>query len=685
MKSGLVFLLLFFSIQLAFSQNNNDAVFLTIGKQNISTSDFERIYNKNNSISSTDKQTVEEYLPMFINFKLKVQAAIDAGYDTLTSFKTELKGYRDQLAKSYLTDNSAVDSLIQEAYLRMHTEVNASHIMVALKIDASPEDTLAAWKKIMEIRKRVLSGESFEKLAFELSEDPSAKNNKGNLGYFTAFQMVYPFESAVYNNKVGEVSMPVRSRFGYHLIRTNAKRPARGEIKVAHIMLMVPQGSPDSVWTSTERKIKDIAKQLKEGADFATIAKERSEDRGSARSGGELPTFGAGRMVPEFDEAAFKLQYPGEISEPVRTFYGWHIIKLIEKYGIPEFEKIKQDLKSRIARDERAEAGSNSFISHLKREYKFNENKSLLTNLYQATTQTNNKLKKQDNKKGVKNNIPSGVENSSKADKKSLNLNIDKNIANQELLSFADQKYQLSQFVDYLKQLPAPDSSVNPDIFVNSNYDIFVKNNLLLYEDNHLEEKYPEFKSLIQEYHDGILLFNLSDSLVWTKASKDSAGLQRFYNEHISSYTWPLRLEASIISSKSNENIQKALKVAKKLKTPESISRNLTGAICDTINKSCIAVNYNKFIKGESQIIDTIVWKKGFSKVMELNGEYQFVVIHNVLQPAAKTLDESRGLVISDYQNYLDSEWISNLRKKYTILVNNEILNQLKNKYDGKN
>lgn len=680
MKSGFIFLFCIFSLQQVFSQINDDAIFLTIGKQTVSTSDFERIYNKNNSISNTDKQTVEEYLPMFINFKLKVQAAIDAGYDTLLSFRNELKGYRDQLAKSYLTNNSAVDSLIQEAYLRMHTEVNASHIMVALKAEANPEDTLIAWKKIMALRQRLLSGESFEKLAYELSEDPSAKNNQGNLGYFSAFQMVYPFESAAYNNKVGEVSMPVRSKFGYHLIKTNAKRPARGEIKVAHIMLMVPQGSPDSVWLSAENKIKDIAQQLKAGADFATLAKERSEDRGSARNGGELPTFGAGRMVPEFDEAAFKLQTPGEISTPVRTFYGWHIIKLIEKYGIPEFEKIKQDLKSRISRDERAEAGSNSFIAHLKKEYNFIENKNLLTHLYK-TSNTKPLVKSSKTTQ-----IPEKeAENSLPSKKNYLNPNFDKNITSLELFSFAEQKIRLSQFIDYLKQVPEPDSTVNLEKFIHTNYAVFVKNSLMHYEDNHLEQKYPEFKSLVQEYHDGILLFNLSDSLVWSKASKDSAGLQKFYNEHISSYKWPQRLEASVISSESNENIQKALKAAKKLRTSEKIAQNLAKSVCDTSNLSCVTINYGKFVKGENQIIDSVTWEKGFSNIMELNGNHQFVVVHNLLPPTTKTLDETRGMAIADYQGYLESEWISFLRKQYAIMINNDILNQLKNKYDGKN
>lgn len=649
MRLSFVFVLFFVFKLSVFSQNSSDADFLIIGKQNITLGEFEKTYNKNNSIGSGDRQSVEEYLPLFINFKLKVQAAIDAGFDTLPSFKTELKGYRDQLAKSYLTDNRAVDSLVREAYTRMHTEVNASHIMISLKVNPSPADTLQAWNKALAIRSRLMAGEPFEKIAFELSEDPSARNNKGNLGYFTAFQMVYLFESAVYNQRVGEISRPVRSRFGYHLIKTNDKRPARGEVKVAHIMLMVPQGSPDSVWLSTEERIKEIAKQIQSGSDFASLAKELSEDRGSARNGGELPVFGAGRMVQEFDQAAFALQNPGDISEPVKTSYGWHLIKLIEKRGIPEFEKIKQELKSRISRDERSEAGSNSFIAKLKQEYNFSENRDLLREFH-------------------KNSI--------------LNLKVSETNADRQLFSFSTQNYTLSDFAGYLKGFPAPDSSKNIEEFVQGNYTAFVRNKLLKFEDSQLEAKYPEFTSLVQEYHDGILLFNLSDSLIWSKASKDSAGLTDFFNKNKQSYMWPERLEATIVSSDSEKTLSNALKISKILKTPENLQTNLVKSVCDTAaDKPCVELKYGKFEKGEEPLLDKIAWKKSISKIIKINNKNYFVVVHGFLEPMPKSLDEARGLAISDYQNYLDSQWIETLRKKYPVIVNNETLNELKIRY----
>jgi peptidyl-prolyl cis-trans isomerase SurA len=689
MRSVLV-LFFCFLIQLAvFSQNNENETFITIEGENITKEDFERVFNKNNNISTSEKQSVEEYLRMFINFRIKVHAAIDAGYDTTSSFLNELKGYRDQLARTYLTDNSAVDSLILEAYQRMHTEVNASHIMAAININATPADTLAAWNKIMAIRDRLLKGEDFELLARELSDDPSAKSNQGNLGYFTAFQMVYPFESAAYNGKIGDISMPVRSRFGYHLVKTMDKRPANGEVKVAHIMLMVPQGSPDSAWISAENKIRDLEKELKAGADFATLARERSEDRGSARNGGELPAFGAGRMVPEFEATAFKLQSPGEISAPVRTFYGWHIIKLIEKKGVPEFDQIKQELKTRISRDERAEYGSNSFVAGLKSAYGFSENEQLLSVFYTKKIDPVSYVsaKQAPSKSTRKSNTPlKPFETAVIVKYNQLNRNIEPALTEQELFRFADQKYTLKDFTEYMNSMPPADTSILAEEFVLKTKSAFVKKKMLEYEDSQLELKYPDFRYLVQEYHDGILLFNLSDSLVWSKASKDTIGLQSFFIKNQANYFWPDRLDATVVTGYTDTVIQKAQKIARKLKSADKIKSTLISSICDTTaTEPCLNLLHGKFVKGENPVIDSVAWKKGFSKIMFIQGAKHFVVVHDLLKPSPKTLDESRGIAISDYQNELDRMWVNSLRNRYQIIVNQEILNQLIKKYAGKN
>ena len=458
-------------------------------------------------------------------------------------------------------------------------------------------------------------------------------------------------------------------------------------------MMMVPQGSPDSSWVAAEKNIRNMEQQLKAGADFSTLAREKSEDRGSARNGGELPIFGTGRMVPEFEEAAFKLQYPGDISAPVRTFYGWHIIRLIEKKGIPEFDQVKQDIKSKIARDERAEYGSTSFVNNLKKEYGFSENRLLLNALYQeqpkAVTAPVNKtagLSKPKTGKTIGKTDAgiSSVQVSEPVSVKKLSETIPPQQASETLFQIAGQSYKLEQFSKYLKNLPQPDSSVAIDYFVNNAYTSFVKNQILAFEDSQLEKKYPDFKSLVQEYHDGILLFNLSDSLVWSKASNDSTGLEKFFRANQSNYMWPQRLDATVIACNTPETALHATKIAKKLKTAENLEKELVRAICDTTaSEPCCKTEHNKFVKGDHPVIDSVAWKKGISTVISREGKYYVVVAHNLLKPEPKTLSEAKGLAISDYQNALDKEWVSELRKKYAVTVNNEILNQLKVKYES--
>jgi len=370
-KFFFLFFLLIVFIQSPQSQNNNE-ILLTIHDRKITKAEFERIYRKNNRNSSIiDKKSLEEYLDLFINFKLKVIEAKELGLDITASFIKEFEGYRKQLAKPYLIDNKTNEELISEAYKRIKQEVRASHILIRVDINATPEDTLFAYNKTLNIRERLLEGEPFEIVAKRTSDDPSVKNNGGDLGYFTAFQMPYSFETAAYNTNVSELSMPVTTRFGYHIIKVTDKRVAQGQIKVAHILLTVSQGAKQEEKEKARKKIVDIYEQLKNDEDFGELAKKYSEDPGTAKNGGELPWFGVGRiMVREFENAAFALKKNGDISGPVRTSVGWHIIKRIDKKEIESFDEMKTQLENKISKDERALISKMSFIQKLKREYK---------------------------------------------------------------------------------------------------------------------------------------------------------------------------------------------------------------------------------------------------------------------------------------------------------------------------
>ena len=626
-------------------------ILMTLGDREITAGEFERIYNKNNTGEGIlDKKSTDEYLELFINFKLKVIEAEKQGLDTIPSFIRELSGYRNQLAKPYLTDNLSIKQLVKEAYERMVTEVSASHILVKLSSNPTPEDTLKAYNKAMRMIDRINLGESFEAIARGASDDPSAKSNGGNLGYFTAFRMIYPFETAVYNTEVGKISKPVRTNFGYHIIKVNDKRPSRGEVKVAHIMVATPRGSSEEFITEAKKKTELILQELEQGTRFDTLALRYSDDQGSARNSGELPWFGTGRMVPEFEEAAFNLTRQEEISKPVKTSYGWHIIKMIDKKPLGSFEDLKREIENLVARDNRSSIGRDSFIRKLMNEYNLKVIDNALAQFY-ATL---------DPEFLTNFNTPG----------KAVSLH-------DPLFSFAEIRYSQKDFMDFIKKYPSKVRTNDIHEYVDKMFSDYSSQELLEYEESQLENKYPEFRYLMQEYHDGILLFELTDKMVWSKAIKDSVGLQDFYELNMEKYLWEDRVDASIYTCEDESQLKAFLKMLGK----RSKKGYKDEDFLDHFNNEgdpYLQIEKGIFSKGDNAIIDSIKWQKGTKKDIRHGGKPVIVIIHEVIRNQPKALNEAKGIITSDYQNHLDKEWIKELRSKYPVLINSEVLNKIK-------
>ncbi|MDQ3190706.1 MAG: peptidylprolyl isomerase [Bacteroidota bacterium] len=629
---------------------DKDPVLMTIGDKQVYLSEFLNIYNKNsNRQTPDDEKALNEYLDLFVNFKLKVREAEALGLDTTSAFKNELAGYRKQLAQPYLTDNSVNDNLLMEAYERHKTEINASHILINLSQTALPKDTLAAYNKILKIRDRILKGEDFAQIAKKVSEDPSAKENGGNLGYFTAMQMVYPFETAAFNTAIGEISMPVRSRFGYHLIKVLDKRPARGQILVAHIMIETPKdGSADAETAKT--KIFEIYKKAKAGDDFAQLSSQYSDDKGSAKKGGELPWFGTGRMVPEFENASFQLEKKGDISEPFQTRFGWHIVKIIDKKEVPSLEEMRAELKSKISKDSRSQLGRVALISGIKKEYDFKEN-----------------LKNRDELvKFIDKSFFSGEWNAQKAES-----------LNKFLFKIGKNSYTQKDFVAYLDANQSKRPEVDAQIAINTLYTSFVEDNIIAYEESRLEEKYPEFKILMQEYRNGILLFELTDKMVWSKAVNDTVGLEAFYQENKNNFMWNERVKATIYSNADNNIAKQTRKIVAKSKKKGYSSDEIVKMV-NSDSQLSLKAESGKFQKGENEIIDKIKWAPGISEDINKDNRIIFVHVQEKIQPAPKTLKESRGIVTAEYQAYLEKKWIKELKEKYPVQINTEVLSTIK-------
>ena len=629
---------------------DEDRVLMMVANEKITKKEFLKVYYKNSKRDEEiDQKSLEEYLQLYINFKLKVAEAKELGLDTTKAFINELSGYRAQLAQPYLNDKSISEGLLQEAYERKQYDIRASHILIKVGIDADARDTLVARRKIMKLRKRILNGEEFGAVAGLASEDPSAKDNGGDLGYFTVFQMIYPFESMAYNTEVGKVSKPVRTRYGYHIIKVQDKRDALGEVKTSHVMVITKRDASKEALAKARTKIEEAYAELEQGSSFSDVVRKYSEDKKTSTSGGALPWFTTGKMVGDFEMAVARLTQKGAYTKPVKTPYGWHIIQLNDTKGLPEFNQIKGELKARITKDARSNRPRESFVGKVKKEYGFKESIRERNDFYTVVDESYFKGK---------------WDISKAADLTST------------LFSIGNQNYSQGDFASYIQNHPVKSKDKSARSAVNRLYTQYVQESCIAYADSRLESKYPDFKSLVQEYHDGILLFELTDQKVWSKAIKDTTGLKVFYANNKNNYMWGRRLDAEVYTcddelvAKSTRKLVK--KKAKKGYTTDYIKKSINE------EKKVLVITANKYSENEDELISKIKWEPGITANMSLDGKVVFVNVKNVLNPVPKTLMESKGLVTADYQTYLEKEWIETLKIKYDVEVNGEVLSSIK-------
>jgi len=626
-------------------------VLLSIGDEEVSLEEFERIYRKNNHESSLNRQDPEAYLDLFINFKLKVKEAEALGMDTTSKFLNELEGYRKQLAKPYLVDEQAKEEMMREAYEWSKYDIHASHILIRLNENPSPEDSLAAYEKIMEIRSRLSSGEAFEVVAKATSEDATVQQNGGDLNYFTVFSMVYPFEKVAYNTPVGQISMPFRTNYGYHIIKVNDKRPARGSIKVAHIFIRTPANIGEDQKKEAYERVQMVYDSLQMGFEFGELAKHHSDDKSSARTGGEIPWFGTGRMIPEFENAAFSLEKAGDYSRPFKSSYGWHIVKLIDRKEIGSYEEMKPELQQKCDRSDRNAARSDKFIASLKREYAYTEYLEELYAIYQA----------------VDSSLALGTWKAGAL--KQLNS---------PLIKIGDKEVVTGEFAAYVEEKQYHGKARDPKVWVDLLYKNFSDAIVLSYEEQRLPEKYPEFRYIYEEYHDGILLFDIMDQKVWSQAAADSLGLEAFHRRHKKDYMWEERTDAYIIECTGQADVSAIRRAYKKIAKGKLDEERLNEKYCYEDSIPCISLKHYLVEEGENEMIDAQNGKSGLGPLVEEGEKSTFVIVKGVRSPEPKKLEEARGQVTSDYQEYLEAEWLKALREKYPVRVNRELLRTIK-------
>ncbi len=650
MKKTIVCFLFGLLTQLAFGQK--EPVVMTINDKPVTKAEFLQIYTKNNPSPSFDKDSLDRYMQLFEVFKLKVAEAEALGYDTLPRLQKELEGYKKQLALPYLIDSVQNQAMVQEAYNRTSTEVRCSHILIKLDPNASPKDTLDAYNRLLGLKARIEKGEDFAAVAKSKlgSEDPSVVNNGGDLGYFTAFQMVYPFEEKAYTTPIGSISEPFRTRFGYHILKVTDKRAARGTIKVAHLMISTGREASTETRQNAEKKINEIYDSLSTGASWEKMVNAYSEDANSVKKSGELPAFGSGtsqRMVLEFEDAAFGLKRVGEISKPVKTQYGYHIIKPIEGTPVKSYELLRRALQAKVNKDERSKITQDSFVQKLKQQYNY---------AYKAD-------------KGLA-WFEQQIDSTFFMGKwKASSLK-----SNKTLFVLGGQKFKQQEFAKYVEKNFRTVRKDAPAVVVKQLYTQWEKNQILAYEEALLPTKYPAYKALVQEYHDGIILYEIMQDQVWNKAVKDTAGLRAYFMENRSKYVWSQRLDATIYECK-DEHI--AVQVYGMLVSADTVTSK---EVLEVINKDSelnLKVRMNKFEVAQTPYLKDRNFTQGLNPVYSMDGKWYVVKVSAVLAPGPKEYNEAKGLATSDYQAYLEKKWLEALRLKHKIVINEDVLYQI--------
>jgi len=695
----------------SFSQPQKGAVLMTIGNDKVTVDDFLNVYKKNNNRdgAALDKKSMEEYLDLYTIFRLKVKEAKEMGIDTTKAFRDELTGYRKTLAQPYLTEKDAIDNMVKEAYDRMQYDIRTSHLLVKMEADPSPEDTLDAYTRISLIRDFIngvtsaRNGWLYDKSSgkpnpsaikkygatmktnFKISKtsppkdtlaafnklnplwnmmklkthdfasvtkvvsDHASKVNGGDLGYLTGMSgqgYPYEYENAAYKAKMGAVYGPIRTSMGYHLVFVTDKR-AHKELHLEHLMLLFKKGMTHDDSTKLKMKIDSISGLLKKGNNFEELAKTVSDHKETGKKGGDIGWLSMGsNFPPEFKDAAFAIKDNGLVSIPVQTKFGWHIIKRIGSRDLPPFDSLKSDLKTKVQKDARANVAKDKMIAKVKTQYGFKETiPKNLSDFYAVVDST----------------LPMGQWKAEKA--KGLT---------KPIFTILDKTYTQQDFAAYMEKNYRAVGKIPAKRMVDALYKPYVEEAVMMTKENRLEQEYPDFKMLMEEYRDGILLFNLTDQKVWTKAIKDTTGAKEHHEKNKDKFMWEERLDASIYTCTDDKSAEKVKKNLKANKTDNDIIASLNH---DTIVN--VLIDRKLYLKGDNAMLDATGWTPGITANQTVKNKVVFANIRKVMKPTPKTYSEARGLVTSEYQSWLEKNWIDSLKKKYPVAIDRKVFDSI--------
>lgn len=624
------------------AQSLESRTLMSIAGEDISVKEFLRVYNKNiDLVQDQNLKNIDHYLDLYINYKLKLKEAKALGYDQKDSYKKEFKGYKNQLSKAYTTDTAVTQSLVKEAYDRTTNEVKAQHVLVRTLEGNDPK---TAYDKIQLLRPRFIA-EDFSDLRRSLHDGKAVFVE--DLGYFSAFKMVYDFENAAFNTPVGQTSEPFKTQFGYHIVKVLDKRPSKGKVQVAHIMISNTQKDSTIV---PEKRIKELYGALLQGGSFESLAKQFSDDKSSAAKGGVMNAFKSGDINSEiFVETAFNLEEIGDISEPIQTRFGWHILKLISKTAIESFDKISASLEQKVKRDSRSRIIRDKMIEKLKLTYQLSEpNLAFVGEKIQMVNSD-------------------------------IAWILSEDVSEQSFLTIESKTYSYKDFINHLnKNAKSFQKSKSKSQFISEQYAVFLADNLFRYKKDNLINDNPEYANILKEYEEGLLLFDIMQDKIWDGAKSDSLGLKAHYESNISSFKSEEKISGTIVSS----NSKKYLKLVEKL-----WSKGLTDeAISNQINKTeqVLIFSNGEFELSSPLLPKNTQFSEGVSEIYKLDSNFVILKVSSLLPANTLLFEDAKGMVISDYQSTLEANWIEELRKQYPLVIDSKVLKMLKSRLGKK-
>lgn len=622
-----------------------DEVLFTVAGQPVTKEEFLYVYKKNNPDKQNDysRESLQEYLDLYVNFKLKVTEARAEKIDTTEKVREELQKYGDQLIKSNF-DKEVLEQAAQKMYARLQTERLVYHIMIGIDAKAAGADTAAAIAKLNTARERLLKGEDFGKVAKELSTDKSSVDDPGLVGWVAAGQIPDThFEDAVFQTGIGNVSNVIKSKYGYHIIKVVKERPASGTVTVEHILVKTPKDAKPADIAKGKAKIDSIAALVKQGASFEELAQKLSDDKSTAASGGKLEAFSTGKMVMPFQEAAFALKNPGDVSAPVQTSFGWHLIKLVEKKPMGTYAEMKDELKGKIERSPEYKDLRADFVAKAKAKYAFSENNDARKELLALMDSS-----------FVKNGWTMG---------NAANMN-------KPVYTIGNRVYSQADLASYMEinQRVTREKSIEEKF--NKLYATAVEQSVIEYD---LSERNVDFRRLLQEYRDGLPLFAMLERKIWSRGSTDSVGLRNYYEAHKTEYMWEERIDATTFICADPKTAKAVRKMAGKGASDKDIMAKFNK---DSLQ--LVTVKSGLYLPGQDSNIDKLNKVVGTGEdILNADGTITFVRINKIVAPTPKSLEEARGYVISAYQDQLEKEWIDELHKKYPVTVDQKVFNSM--------